>query len=192
MKRLLIIILFFISVYSCFGAYQYNVKGNQGWLSFDSKTTLSFDVSTSGKDKEHENFIDNGNGIADYGWYNLNTGETGSFKNGLTASFSENDKIGLYITDNKGKTYMSTKPGKTSPFENDIWGKSKYIDGTIMIGGGNFGSNGTHEYYVFKVNSANNNSNTPTGQPLPGILATLIVGSIAIWYLKNRKHLLHI
>ena len=189
MKKILVIILFFI-LHNCFCAYQYNVKGNQGWLTFDSNTTLSFDISTSGKDKEHENFIDSGEGIADYGWYNIETGEAGSFKNGLTASFSENDKIGLYITDNNGKTYLSTKP--TSPFEDDIWGKSKYIDGTIMIGGGNFGSNGTHEYYVFKINSVNNSNTAPTGQPLPGIFATLIVSFIILWYLRNRKRLLHV
>lgn len=187
MKKLLLL-TFLIYSFSCFAAYQYNVKGNQGWLSFDSNTTLSLDVGTSGKDKDHENFIDRGEGISDYGWYNLDSGEAGSFKNGATVTFSENDKIGLYVTDNKGKTYLSTKP--TSPFEDDIWGKSKLIDGSIVVGGGNFGSNGTHEYYVFKVNTVGNGSNTPTGQPLPGILATLLVGGTGIWYLKNRKNLL--
>lgn len=183
-----ILFLFLILSMTCFGAYQYNVKGNQGWLTFDSNTTLSLEAGVSGKDKDHENFIDRGEGISDYGWYNLDTGESGSFKNGVTGTFSENDKIGLYITDNKGKTYLSTKPA--SPFEDDIWGKSKYIDESIFIGSGNFGSNGTHEYYVFKVNSVGNGSNTPTGQPLPGILATLLVGGTGIWYLKNRKRLL--
>lgn len=187
MKRVILFLFLNLSM-TCFAAYQYNVKGNQGWISFDSNTTLSLDVGTSGKDKDHENFIDRGEGISDYGWYNLDSGEAGSFKNGATVTFSENDKIGLYITDNNGKTYLSTKP--TSPFENDIWGKSKLIDGSIVVGGGNFGSNGTHEYYVFKVNTVGNGSNTPTGQPLPGILATLLVGGTGIWYLKNRKNLL--
>lgn len=187
MKKYFIILLLILNM-SAFAAYQYNVKGNQGWLSFDSSTTLSLDVGTTGKDKDHENFIDKGKGISDYGWYNLESGESGSFNNGLTATFTENDKIGLYITDNNGNTYLSTKP--TSPFKDDIWGKSKYIDGSIFIGGGNFGSNGTHEYYVFKVNTVGNSSNTPTGQPLPGILATLLVGGTGLWYLKNRKSLL--
>lgn len=183
-----ILFLFLILSMTCFGAYQYNVKGNQGWLTFDSKTTVTFDIGTSGKDKDHENFIDRGKGISDYGWYNLETGEHGSFNNGISASFNENDRIGLYVTDNKGKTYLSTK--SKSPFENAIWGKSKLIDDSIFIAGGNFGSNGTHEYYVFKVNNVGNGSNTPTGQPLPGILATLLVGGTGIWYLKNRKRLL--
>lgn len=170
-------------------AYQYNIKGNQGWLSFDSNTTLSFELNRSGKDKDHENFIDRGEGVIDYGWYNLETGETGSFNNGLTANFKETDKIGLYVTDNKG-TYLSTKTNKKYPFENSIWGKSKLVDGALTIGGGNFGSNGTHEYYVFKINTVNNTNNTPTGQPLPGIFATLILGFIILFYLKHRNKLL--
>lgn len=139
---------FFISCIICLvcvisqAAYQYNVKGNQGWLTFDSDTILSLEIGTTGKDKEHINFIDRGEGINDYGWYNLNSGETGSFNNGLTATFSENDKIGLYVTDNQGNTYLSTKP--QSPFEDDIWGKSRLENGYLTIGGGNFGSNGTH------------------------------------------------
>ena len=56
------------------GAYQYNTKGNQTWLTFDADTTLSFSVYRSGKDNNHENFIDFGEGVNDYGWYNLNTG----------------------------------------------------------------------------------------------------------------------
>ena len=188
MKKIVLLLAMLCGFGSAMAAYQYETKGNQVSLTFDSSTTLAFDLGRSGKDKDHENFIDRGEGISDYGWYNLDTGEAGSFKNGATVTFSENDKIGLYITDNNGKTYLSTKP--TSPFENDIWGKSKLIDGSIVVGGGNFGSNGTHEYYVFKVNTVGNGSNTPTGQPLPGILATLLVGGTGIWYLKNRKNLL--
>ena len=54
---------------------------------------VSFDLGTTGKDKDHVNFIDRGEGIADYGWYNIETGETGSFNNGLTATFKEIDKM---------------------------------------------------------------------------------------------------
>lgn len=189
MKRILTILFLILNI-SVFAAYQYNVKGNQSWITFDSATTLSFEIGTTGKDKDHENFIDRGKGIADYGWYNLESGESGSFNNGLTATFTENDKIGLYVTDNNGKTYLSTKPKNNYSFENDIWGKSKLVDGSLTISGGNFGSNGTHEYYIFKVTNVPTNNNTPSGQPLPGILATLLVGGTGLWYLKNRKTLL--
>ena len=188
MKKIFLSSVLFLLCVSAMAAYQYNTKGNQGWLTFDSETTLGFDLTRSGKDKDHENFIDRGEGIADYGWYNMDTGTSGSFNNGVTATFTENDRIGLYVTDNKGNTYLSTKP--RTPFEDDIWGKAKVVDGSMQLGGGNMGSNGTHEFYVFKVSSSNaNGNNTPSGQPLPGIIATLVVGGGALVYLKKRKKL---
>jgi hypothetical protein len=86
MKKLLVL-LFGISCLSLFSAVQYNVKGNQGWLTFDSITSFSVDVTRSGKDKDHHNFIDAGKGIQDYGWYNLNTNEYGSLKD-VTVTFT--------------------------------------------------------------------------------------------------------
>lgn len=176
----------FIFSIQAFAAYQYNTKGNQTWLTFDSATNLYFDVSRSGKTNDHENFIDKGEGIADWGWYNLNTNETGSFKNGGEFTFTENDKIAVWVKDERGNTYASTK--NTSNF---IWGKSDIKNDIFKVYGGNKGSNGSHEYYVFKVTTApGTNSNTPNGQPLPGIIATLMVGGSGLWYLKNRKKLL--
>ena len=187
MKHIFIVVFFFLSC-MLFGAMQYNVKGNQGWMTFDSVTELNLELSRSGKDKDHENFIDRGEGVADYGWYNMDTGEVGSFSNGASATFSENDRIGLYVTDNTGNTFWSTKPGKNDADE-IIWGKSSIVDGGLAIYGGNKGSNGTHEYYVFKVSANNASGNTPSGQPLPGIIATLIVGGGTLVYLKKRKKL---
>ena len=109
MKRILLLAFFFGCTLSLMAAYQYNTQGNQGWLTFDSSTTVSFDLSRSGKDNDHENFIDRGEGIADYGWYNLENGETGSFANGASATFSENDRVGFYVKDNEGNIYTSTK-----------------------------------------------------------------------------------
>ena len=187
MKKILLFLMLAGTAVSAMAAYQYESKGNQGWLTFDSETTVAFDLERGGKDKDHENFIDRGEGIADFGWYNLDTGAAGSFKNGLSATFSEKDRIGLYVTDNTGKTFLSTKP--TSPFEDDIWGKARIEDGNLHLGGGNMGSNGTHEFYVFKVNNANASGKTPSGQPLPGIIATLVIGGGTVFYLKKRKKL---
>ena len=185
--ELLSVLVVLFAVFTADAAYQFETKGNQGWLTFDSDTTLAFDLERSGKDKDHENFVDRGEGIADYGWYNLDTGATGSFNNGASATFTENDRIGLYVTDNTGNTFLSTKP--QSPFEDDIWGKARLEDGNLYLGGGNMGSNGTHEFYVFKVNNANASGKAPSGQPLPGIIATLVVGSGTLVYLKKRKKL---
>ena len=178
----------FFALVTTDAAYQYNVNGNQGWLTFDGETTVAFDLDRSGKDKDHENFIDRGNGVADYGWYNLETNAAGSFSNGASATFTENDSIGLWVKDNEGNVYVSTKPPKPIP-ENVFWGKARVIEENMAIAGGNFGSNGTHEYYVFKVNTNNTNGSTPSGQPLPGIIATLVVGGGTLLYLKKRKKL---
>jgi hypothetical protein len=185
MKKLFLCLLI-TGVFPLFAAYQYNTKGNQTWLTFDSETSLYFDVSRSGKTNDHENFIDRGDGISDWGWYNLNTNESGSFKNGGEFTFTENDKISVWVKDNQGNTYNSTK----EPDKN-LWGKSDTKDDIFKVYGGNKGSHGTHEYYVFKVTSAPSKNNTPTGQPLPGIFGTLLVGGVSIWYLKNRKNLLN-
>ena len=175
---------------SLLAAYQYETTGNRGWLVFDSTTTVSFDLSRSGKDKDHNNFIDRGEGVTDYGWYNLETGETGSLANGLSATFNESDQIGLYVTDDTGTTYTTSKStGEAKLGDKVVWGKSDLIDGAIALYGGNKGSNGTHEYYVFQVNTVNANGKAPSGQPLPGLVATLVVGGGTLLYLKKRKKL---
>ena len=74
MKKILSGAIISVMAFSAMAAYQYESKGNQGWLTFDSQTTVAFDLARSGKDKDHENFIDRGEGIADFGWYNLETG----------------------------------------------------------------------------------------------------------------------
>jgi hypothetical protein len=188
MKKVFVVLMMMFSAVSAMAAFQYETKGNQGWITFDSDTTLAFDLTRSGKDKDHENFIDRGEGVVDYGWYNMETGESGSFNNGLSATFKENDRIGFYVKDNQGNTFVSTKE-KYSPFDPDDWGKAHIVDGAVYLGGGNNGSNGTHEYYVFKINASEANKQAPSGQPLPGIIATLIVGGGALVYLKKRKQL---
>ena len=188
----LLLILTAFTASSAMAAYQYNVKGNQGWLTFDGDTTLAFDLvldSRKDKDNGQDNYIDRGQGYADYGWYNLDTGDRGSFKNGARASFTEKDRIGFWVKDNAGDVYVSTKPEKNTA-SNIIWGKSREINGGFSVAGGNFGSNGTQEYYVFKVNNTNASGKTPSGQPLPGILAVLATGGAALGigiYRKKKK-----
>ena len=193
-KRMILASFLTVSaISSVSAAYQYNVKGNQGWLTFDGDTTVAFDLildSRKDKDNGQDNYIDRGQGFADYGWYNLDTGASGSFNNGMSASFTENDRIGFWVKDNVGDVYVSTKPEKEAA-ANIIWGKSREIDGGFSVAGGNFGSNGTQEYYVFKVNNANSSGKTPSGQPLPGIIAVLAAGGIAFGASKlyrNKKN----
>ena len=186
-------IVLFCAIFSLKAAYQYNIKGNQGWLSFDGKTTVAFDLtreSQKNKDNGQDNYIDRGGDYKDYGWYNLDTGAHGSFKDGQAATFNENDRIGLWVKDNAGDVYASTKPEKNAP-DNILWGKSRIFDDSFAVAGGNFGSNGTQEYYVFKVSTANTSNNPPTGQPLPGIIAVLALGGAALGVKKwqsNKKN----
>ena len=188
MKQIFLLLFTLCSISTLTAAYQYETKGNQLWLTFDSSTTVAFDLGRSGKDKDHNNFIDRGEGVVDYGWYNLDTNATGSFDNGMSATFSETDRIGLYVKDSNGNVYTSTK-APNSADEHAIWGKADDVDGSIALYGGNKGSNGTHEYYVFKVSTANTGNKTPSGQPLPGIIATLVLGGGTALYLKKRKKL---
>ena len=191
MKKIVSLLLLALGTASLMAAYQYETKGNQGWLTFDSATTVAFDLGRSGKDNDHVNFIDRGQGVADYGWYNLDSGASGSFADGASATFNENDRIGFYVKDNEGNVYTTTrKVDNTNLGDDIIWGKSSLVDGSLALYGGNKGSNGTHEYYVFKVNTANANGKTPSGQPLPGLIATLLVGGGTLAYLKRRKKLL--
>ena len=187
MKIYLVIMMFMMCISSIQAAYQYNTQGNQTWLTFDSNTSLYVDVNRSGKDNDHDNFIDNGNGIDDWGWYNLSDNTSGSFKSNNSVTFDVNDKIALWVKDNQGNIYNSTKEP-----DNFIWGKSDAKNDIFKIYGGNKGSNGSHEYYVFSIKTVGNNSNTPTGQPLPGIIATLIIGAGGIYYIKHRKQWMNI
>ena len=190
MKKFIVAVCAFLFVSQLMAAYQYETQGNQGWLTFNSSTTVSFDLGRSGKDKDHENFIDRGEGVTDYGWYNMDTGETGSFANGASATFSENDRIGLYVKDSTGNIFTSTKSAGDADLGQKVtWGKSDVVDDGLAVYGGDKGSNGTHEYYVFKINTVNANGQAPSGQPLPGIIATLIVGGGTLIYLKKRKAL---
>ena len=160
--------------FSAMGAYQYNLTGNQGWLTFDSTTTISSDLTVEVR-KDNPGSVE-GN-YSDYGWYNLDTGDFGSLNNGVTATFTEEDRIGFWVKDNLGDVYLSTKP-INSVTGNIFWGVTEAIaDGYSITG-----NYGTHEYFQFKVNA-----NKPSGQPLPGILATLLGGGCALGYLKKRK-----
>ena len=106
MKKIALLLFLLCGGVSLMAAQQYKIesKGNQLWLTFDSAATVSFELSRSGKTNDHENFIDRGEGVADYGWYNIETGATGSLANGEAVTFNESDKIGLVGKNGAGKS----------------------------------------------------------------------------------------
>ena len=117
----------------------------------------------------------------------------GDMKTGLLGEFSAGDKIVLWVetTSANGKKETFTMYSPTSQ-DSDIWMLSQSGD-SIIFNWGDFGVD-----YGKKSQNAINpagfqfaiSTNAPTsGQPLPGIIATLLVGSGTVFYLKKRKKL---
>ena len=117
----------------------------------------------------------------------------GDMKTGVLGEFSAGDKIVLWVetTSANGKKETFTMYSPTTQ-DSDIWMLSKSGD-SIIFNWGDFGVD-----YGKKSQNAINpagfqfaiSTNAPTsGQPLPGIIATLIVGSGTVLYLKKRKKL---
>ena len=117
----------------------------------------------------------------------------GDMKTGLLGEFSAGDKIVLWVetTSANGKKETFTMYSPTTQ-DSDIWMLSKSGD-SIIFNWGDFGVD-----YGKKSRNAINpagfqfaiSTNAPTsGQPLPGIIATLLVGGGTVLYLKKRKKL---
>jgi hypothetical protein len=117
----------------------------------------------------------------------------GDMKTGVLGEFSAGDKIVLWVetTSANGKKETFTMYSPTTQ-DSDIWMLSKSGD-SIIFNWGDFGVD-----YGKKSQNAINpagfqfaiSTNAPTsGQPLPGIIATLLVGGGTVLYLKKRKKL---
>ena len=117
----------------------------------------------------------------------------GDMKTGVLGEFSAGDKIVLWVetTSANGKKETFTMYSPTTQ-DSDIWMLSKSGD-SIIFNWGDFGV----DYGTKSQNAINPagfqfsiSTNAPTsGQPLPGIIATLLVGGGTLAYLKKRKKL---
>ncbi len=183
MKKLLAMVFLtgcsFFFTTPAWGAFQYNWSDNEGWFTFDGSTEMSFDAEL----QNPENYIAYA-AVSDYGWYGLDqqgeyNGTLGSFKDGATATFNENDKIGLWVKDAFGTTFTSTRKGIPGLFT--FAGKEDRASGGYTVYVADVLS-GDYRSYVFSGTS------TSTGQPLPGILATLLAGGAVLWYTKKHKN----
>ena len=184
-----------------YAAIQYNMETFSGgsWFSVDEKQTVYFNV----KDSEGADVALKDSVVSNIGWYKYSevartlipgspapTLHTGDMKTGKLGEFSPEDKIVLWIetTDANGnkETYSMFDP---KDLKHDIWLKGDAGDNVIL----NWGD------FVNIVNSqkvANPagfefsiTTTPPSGQPLPGIIATLLVGGGSLAYLKKRKKL---
>ena len=117
----------------------------------------------------------------------------GDMKTGVLGEFSAGDKIVLWVetTSASGEKETFTMYSPTTQ-DSDIWMLSKSGD-SIIFNWGDFGVD-----YGKKSQNAINpagfqfalSTKAPTsGQPLPGIIATLLVGGGTVLYLKKRKKL---
>ena len=115
----------------------------------------------------------------------------GDMKTGLLGEFSAGDKIVLWVetTSANGKKETFTIYSPTT-HDSDIWMLSESGD-SIIFNWGDFGV----DYGKKSQNAINppgfqfaiSTKAPPSGQPLPGIIATLLVGGGAVFYLKKRK-----
>ena len=114
-------------------------------------------------------------------------------KTGALGEFSPGDKIVLWVetTSASGQKETFTMYSPTTQ-DSDIWMLEKSGE-SIIFNWGDFGV----DYGKKSQESINPDgfqfsisTQAPSGQPLPGIIATLIVGGGTIVYMKKRKKLL--
>ena len=128
--------------------------------------------------------------LKDYGWYNLTTGEVGSFANGAVGVFNAGDKIGIWMDYEGDGIYTTTQNSgiEGAKFGYAYQGSEGYCvhrgsywvnrDGSDNMTGRNTYEDKSHyEYQLTTVDIPP----APSGQPLPGALATLLIGGAALF-----------
>lgn len=198
MKKILSFLLLILSVNCALAAYQYNLtnkvladsalaKNNklwyslhgkwdkteeQGYFTFDSQTSLSMSATSEGVISQYLWYKD----IVDYGYYNISDEKLVSNRNGYLGTFDEKDKIGIWIKNSKGQLYTSTKTdiGGAIFDRSSQRGESKvyciYADGLNVL----WGDMAARYEYTFEATPVQN------GQPLPGVISSLLVGASAL------------
>lgn len=121
----------------------------------------------------------------------------GDVSSGTLGEFKAGDRIVLWVettsSDGKKETFtmytpdIPTSANSPASKDRDIWMLEKSGE-SIVFNWGDFTNQGAmpaagSEGFQFAI------ATKPSGQPLPGIIATLLVGSGAVVYLKKRKKL---
>ena len=197
-------------------AIQYNIQAENGqaYFSVDTKQTVYVDVKKNGSNVAIKDSV-----ITDIGWYKYEDvvqfyenlpkpGEgpsrpwdtfgpgperhAGDIKTGMLGEFSPDDKIVLWVeTTSSGGEKSTYSMYITNTKEKDVWLLGESGESLIFNWGQfgfDYGKQAQHslnpEGYEFSITTRQ-----PSGQPLPGIIATLIVGGGTVLYLKKRKKL---
>ena len=208
----------FTAVFPVTAALQYNLQTGTGeaWFSVDSKQTVYVDVKKDDGSNVAigDSVISNigwyyyddvaayrgggrggrpGRPGGNQGAATMPQLHYGDMKTGALGDFSPGDKIVLWVettaADGKKETFTMYSP---TTQDSDIWMLGKTGE-SIVFNWGDFGV----DYGKKSQNSVNPkgfefsiSTNSPTsGQPLPGIIATLLVGGGTVLYLKKRKKL---
>ena len=182
-------------------AIQYKVETISGgsWFSVNEKQTVYLSV----KDKDGNAVALGDSVISNIGWYKFNDMASslipgvsapkvnvGDMKTGKLGEFSPKDKIVLWIetTDANGnkETFSMFDP---RDLKHDIWVSGKSGDDVVLSWGDYVNIANSQKVanpagFEFSITT-----NPPSGQPLPGIIATLLVGGGFLIYLKKRKKL---
>ena len=180
-------------------AIQYKMETISGgsWFSVDEKQTVYLNV----KDKDGKAVSLGDSVISNIGWYkykemaySLLPGvptpkvNVGDIKTGKLGEFSPEDKIVLWIetTDANGKkeTFSMFDP---RDLKHDIWLSGTPGDNVVLSWGDYINITNSQTVanpagFEFSITT-----NPPSGQPLPGITATFLVGGGSLIYLKKRK-----
>ncbi len=168
--------------------------GLQNALYFLSDSYLYVDV-LKGVSPSFGVYSLNGNTIGEY--YKLVETADGTLTavdgDGKVVKFKAGESVGFYYTDSNGKIVYDT-PGLAEGHSHTYNGTQLLNQDEYVIGFGEYGQYiGSSSYDQVMNDSAfvmsvQVGANAPSGQPLPGVLATLLVGGTGLaFYRKRRK-----
>ena len=177
MKKILTLAMALLVSHAAFAAYQYTPKGS---FVFDSATTVTMTKPDSTRTGIIGSIYDSIYlTVANYGYYSLsNPFELISVsEGGLLGTFEAGEEIGIWIQNTRGDVYTST----STPYDRNGYSGS-YGDSYCIYA--------THplfapSHWEYSLSGTEAGSGAPTGQPLPGLLATLLIGG-GVLALKRR------
>ncbi len=181
MKKITMIFLALLSL-NLFAAFQYQVSGyGGGYFSFDGTTSLKMDRSGVHKGLDYL-FVKNSLVLGDnsWGYYLLSDRKLVHVQaDGFLGTFSSGDKIGIWIANESGEIFTSTNTGN----QDYTFGKSGSSGDDFCLYQGSAGIFLTPSHWEYQLSE----TAAPSGQPLPGVLASLLIGGGVAYLARRRK-----
>ena len=181
MKKMTMIFLALLSL-NLFAAFQYQVSGyGGGYFSFDGTTSLKMDRPGVHKGLDYL-FVKNSLVLGDnsWGYYLLSDWKLVHVQaDGFLGTFSSGDKIGIWIANESGEIFTSTNTGN----QDYTFGKSGSSGDDFCLYQGSAGIFLTPSHWEYQLSE----TAAPSGQPLPGVLASLLIGCGVAYLARRRK-----